>query len=518
MLRALRIAIPLSFGLLLACSSSGSGDGDGELGTGEEGEQEAGTDSGETGSDDDYAHGASIAGITFNQGTSVPLANGLNWVGPSDREARVVRDRDGILRVFVVPDADAAEHEIECRLTLTYADESTEQLSSTLVLGEGPSGLHDLTTTCNIELYAADGQVAVGTSFQVSLHELEGSEGGSLASHSVVSPAEGPKLIGVEDYDRTMKVKVFPCTFEGSTPPVEPEFDLHVEALIQQLPAQSVDVQLQDPIVTANPALSYILIVMGNQRAIDGEPPDVYYYGWSVDAENDGAGGLAMFGSFVAAGAWIGGSLYRKQTFVHELGHDQQMNHIECESGVEQMPPFADDYPNEIGIIGLPGYAIQEKVLLDGAYTYNYMSYCDLGGQTWANAWNWTKSWERMDYVASLGLITEPRPPVLRGIIGEDGVEGYWTTRARIDPERLSGNHIFRFTDAEGQFTEHPGEWVPAGTGTSFQLTVELPAGFDLDTGSISRISNGTAYAIFLPKAKRIHETFASDIFAEPGE
>ena len=102
--------------------------------------------------------------------------------------------------------------------------------------------------------------------------------------------------------------------------------------------------------------------------------------------------------------------------------------------------------------------------------------------------------------------------------IGEDGVEGYWTTRARIDPERLSGNHIFRFTDAQGQFTEQPGEWVPAGRGTGFQLTVELPAGFDLDTGSISRISKGIAYAVSLPKAKRIHENFASDIFAEPGE
>ena len=100
-------------------------------------EQGDDTESGETGSGDDYAHGVSIAGVTFNQGTSVPLANALNWVGPSDRAARVVRDRDGIVRVFVLPDADAVDHEIECRVILTYADESPEELSSTVVLGEG---------------------------------------------------------------------------------------------------------------------------------------------------------------------------------------------------------------------------------------------------------------------------------------------------------------------------------------------------------------------------------------------
>ena len=119
-----------------------------------------------------------------------------------------------------------------------------------------------------------------------------------------------------------------------------------------------------------------------------------------------------------------------------------------------------------------------------------------------------------MNYVAENANIVTPRPPVLRGIVGEDGIEGFWTTRARIDQERLSGNHVFRFTSAGGEVIERPGEWVPAGEGTSYQLTVELPAGFDLDTGTISRVSYGTEKTIELPKAMRIHEKFETDIYA----
>ena len=490
--------------LVLACGSDGSGAAEEEGGetAGEVGSAEGASSDGEgdTGNPppSSNAKGLSIAGVTANQGVAIPIASGTSWVGGAERNARLVERRDTLIRAYFNLDDGWVPRDIECRLRLEFGDGTSTELVNVMSTVSASSQQNQLNSTCNFYLDDEAGHTAAGTKFQVGFYETSEGAGAGLSEHPNLAPAEAAQDVGFEAGDMVMKVKLVPVLYQNQTAPLEANLDLLRDQMFQQNPLNRIDISVREPVPSSSADLYQLLNLMEQTKAQDGAPNNEYYFAFVNTGQQWGTIGLAPLGGTVAAGLWLQSPQMNTETFVHEVGHDQNMGHVECPDF--GMPPF-ETYPYPNGFVGVTGFGIINNQLYPAFENYNYMTYCGQGGGQWASDWNWGAVWGRIQQFTAQGDAM-PRQPVLRGMVGgsADGelVESWWTTRGEVDSELLSGNELFTFRQGEDFEVQVLGEVRTLSDSTSLWITVALPEGFDPARGHITRTSLGQEHALEL--------------------
>jgi hypothetical protein len=166
--------------------------------------------------------------------------------------------------------------------------------------------------------------------------------------------------------------------------------------------------------------------------------PNVYYHAL-FPIPNGGVAGVAGVALVPGAGkgegdarvsvSALGNSVANTAgVVVHEVGHNQGMNHVKC--------PFADAaspdpaYPYKDGYTGQWGFGIISFQLYSPANHFDYMSYCN---PSWMSTFSWNKTYTRAAKLTSWDYLDEDEygpwgedRPLLYGSLTNTGEEFWW--------------------------------------------------------------------------------------------
>lgn len=212
------------FGLLfLGCGRDTTGDGT----TGETTDNE--TTDGETNGGDGGllpARGITISKVEANQGVTIPIGVGGDWVDGSARNGRLIQGRRTLIRIHYTLVPDWSPRDIEARLTLDHEDGSTETLTQVKsVTADSDPTLLD--GTFWFELEPDTSQTLAGSTYQVELLETDlGAEAGAQLSEGIwANPMSGPRLLGFEDIPMELKMVLVPIHYTGAGMDTIPDLD-----------------------------------------------------------------------------------------------------------------------------------------------------------------------------------------------------------------------------------------------------------------------------------------------------
>jgi hypothetical protein len=490
------------------------------------------------------ARGISITEVEANQGTAVRLSEGDVFVGPSDRNAYLVSERDTLLRFQHVIDDPAAwiPRELTGLLHIYppgYPDDAEEIVRDRSFLIEANSDPRNITTNFYFSLLAAEAQV--GTQFWLELRETDADLDVSALGEGVsVAPVE-PQLIGFEAATQVMKVVFVPVDYQWLDPPRLPvitdaDIELFRDDLLQQNPAQTIEISVREEPLVFNEQLTNLGDLLGPTRALkldDQAPANVYYHAL---VEN---GGPSV--NMVAGIAWltnagmdesdrrVAATVFYKQvnegdpemgeedviyppsgssrTMVHEIGHNQGLSHVYCPGGGAAGPDPA--YPYEDGKIGVYGFGIRNFHMYTPSASHDYMSYC---GNSWVSDWTWNKTYERIRTLTSWDEAAPPHPstqPLLVGMLFPDGSESWWVYEASL-PATRSGTQALEYWRDGELLASELADVTMLSDGETVVVTAPLPtAGIDLD--AIVRVDDEARRRDVELDRIRVGRTFAAD-------
>jgi hypothetical protein len=471
---------------LSACGSEGSGMLETGIGTtmgsstmstsAETGDADADGDTGDA-FEPIPARGITITRVTANHGINVSLANGADWVDGTGREGRLATGRDTLIRVYHTIDPDWVERDIEARLELHVGGEVHEfRTTKTIVVDASDQYLEGAMW---FALPAVEGYTEVDAQFQVSLWEIE--PGGETAEEHVnVSPATGPELIGFENIPMEMNVVFIPFAFNGRVPATD---DPDKMAIINNEIYQTEPIQTLNSVVGAlhnsgaSSNVCNMLQVMSQIWSQAGAPGNIYYVGLVDTGAASGIMGCALLNANFNADVWVDSSLGITATsIVHEIGHNQGLNHVACD---DMGNPAADpdpSYPDHpLGRTLNTGFGIRDYRMYPGETTIDYMSYCN---DRWVSPWTWNRVWSRIQNFTAMGspLIVDPTP-VMHFAMWGDGTQSWWTALARLDPQRLpDSGHVEFVLDGE-VIDRKPAQIDMLTDDASMWVTVPMPNG-----------------------------------------
>ena len=350
------------------------------------------------------ARGIRLDWVEANQAVGVPIGADGGAVGPTERIAPLLRNRRILIRAFWTIDPGFEPREIEARLHVRYADDTTETLSQTKMV-EGDAFIGDLNRVFFWGIEAED--VQPGLTYRVDLWET------SPAFDDAPEPDPPPRLpldgsetfVGIENSYMVMKTVVVPFEYDDgqgcSTKPdtSEATMKLFEDLIYMQNPLDRLDYVLHDPIPWNTPLSSFVQLnqFLSDLRFQEGASPETYYYGLiDVCAGGLGGAGGQAYGipsdptSMDAAYQRVSSGLslqpqWSAETFVHEVGHSQGRRHVTC-NGNEGGPD--PSYPHEGGIVGEWGFGVLDFALRHPSVYKDYMTYCN---PTWVGTWGWNK-------------------------------------------------------------------------------------------------------------------------------
>ena len=403
------------------------------------------------------AQGISIVGIEANQGTGVQIFADGAWVGADQRNAYLIRDRDTLIRVAHVIDDPSAwlPRNITAFLHILPGDGSPEIVQQQQLFIDADSELRDLLSGF---YFGITQEAAVpGTQIWLELRESDDSIDVSAMAEGV--PTLDPLQVGYQDVELQMKVMIVPVLYEHYDPPTlveltDAEMKLFHDDLLQQNPAQTIDIQVRDEPLVRSQQLTDLGDLLGPTRGLriqDGAPPNVYYHAM-IDVRGSGV-------NMVAGIAWLTGpskqdgdsrvaaTVFNRpssppseeggeptyfppsesaRTWVHEIGHNQGLQHVACPNGGAAGPD--PSYPYEEGKIGVYGFGIRNYQLFSPLHAHDYMSYC---GNSWVSDWTWNKTYNRIQTLTSWDFEapepSAPRGPTLVGFVFANGHQSWWS-------------------------------------------------------------------------------------------
>lgn len=483
--RLARVVIPsffVSFALL-GCSADDPSTTGGE--EGEEDEEDEGapgdgdgdpTDEGAGDGDGDGepepidarpARGISITQVEANQGAAIFIAEAGEWVPADERLGPLVRDRNTLIRIHYDVDPSWVAREIEARLILELEDGSTKTLVHRRMV-EGPSVPNSLGQIFFFGLVAEAGEVSPGMSFKVELHEIADGAGSSLPEGVWQTPAE-PELLGVQPEPMELKIVFVPFHhLYGDIDRIADTSDANMKIITDYLYEQNAVSELiwevHEPVVWDLP-MDNLGSVLGPTSALrDNEMafPNVYYHALfpvpqggiagvagvaSVPGDGKGEGDQRV--SVTALGNSVQGAA---GVVVHEVGHNEGMQHVYCPFASAASPD--PTYPYQNGLLGQWGFGIVSFQLHSPENTYDYMSYC---GPSWVSTWSWRKTFSRIRTLTSwdyedeggfdfnLGPLGYEERDLLIGSLNGNGTEFWWTSHgtlpSELDPTRDEHGH-----------------------------------------------------------------------------
>jgi len=404
------------------------------------------------------ARGIGIEKVEVNQGVAVPIFVDGQWVTGPERNSPLVGGRDAIVRAFWRYGPEFSDRMIEARLEVeapggvvrTYSDE---------FMVEDPSVSDALSRTFWWPIPAEE--FAAGSKFSVSLWETSQAWAQEPDNDDPPrAPAAGNELIGVEASPTAMEVVIVPLHADWPGCQAQPDLSdstikLFEDMMFMKNPLQEISITVDsEPLVlTAEPANLYDLFgVLGDRREAAAPGPQVYYFGLldACTAGIDGAGGMSptVVGPTMEEEVFrmaVGLSLdydpqFSADTFVHEIGHIQGLEHVACDFA--DTPNPGADFPHADGSIGVWGFGIRDAILRNPAESRDYMSYCYAGN--WSSDWTWFNTYYRAQVLTSwsAGDQAPDGVDILVAVVDSTGVRDSWIAKGRPSgASQLPGTH-----------------------------------------------------------------------------
>jgi len=345
------------------------------------------------------AQGLAITGVAVFQGVKVPVAQA--GVKVTARPMPVVANRPGLVRAYVAPGAGWQAHAVSAELHLVGAPGGFPVLRDSKVIARA-SAEADLGSTFNFDVPGAS--LPGGVTYFIEL--IDGaapSVATSSRSDAQYPPSGGVEALGATDGGGALRVKLVPIAYgvdgTGRVPDTSAAVlqGLH-DRILELYPVPSVDLTVRAPVAYAKQVLADgtnwddLLLTVTEARMGDRAPADVYYYaGVAPQPTLDGfcPGGTCVHGlSNLVTSATDGaqrasvGLLYADArtygTAPHEIGHAHGRSHAPCGNAPAPDPNFP--YPN--AGVGVWGYSILSKQLMDPATHVDQMSYCQPAWQS----------------------------------------------------------------------------------------------------------------------------------------
>ncbi len=365
-----------------------------------------------------------IINVTVNQGVSVPLVD--NSAPVNARQAPLVANREGVLRVFVEPQPGWQTRDVIARLTLGGTVREVH------VRVTDASSATALDSTINFEL--APGELAETTAFAVELLELDPCETYAGAVNTARYPASNAESLDVEAAPGPFRIVLVPVRYraDGSnrTPTTDGATVVRFrERMYGMFPLVDLQVSVREAPLDFDNVMgadgqgwTNLLSECLSLRANDGAASNTYYY-CAVRPTDDpfdfcSQGCVAGLGPVPSVADTFNraaiGLLYDNgvETFVHEIGHTLGLLHAPC-GGVASADP---DFPYSGGGIGVLGFDIAAQRLLDTQHR-DLMGYC---GPIWISDYNYALLYDRLIAVtasSSTSLKRAMTPLALRPVI-----------------------------------------------------------------------------------------------------
>jgi len=466
------------------------------------------------------ARGLHIDWVEANQGVGVPIGQDGAWVGASERLARLLKNRNTLVRAFWTVDADFVPREIEAHLILEHGDGTTERLVQSKLI-EGDAFIGDLDRVFYWGIEAED--VQPGLEYAIELFEVDPAYADGAPDAPPYFPdVEGtPVLVGIEDSYQLIKVTVVPFNYDdGASCVTEPDtseetMQLFEDMLFMMNPVDTVEYTLHESVDWNTPLESFgqLNSYLSDLRFDEGAPPEMYYYGL-VDVCSGGlagAGGQAfgipqdptMENAYqrVSSGLSLDAD-WSAETFVHEVGHSQGRYHVFC-NGEEGGPD--PSYPNPGGDVGEWGFGVVDFGLRHPTVNKDYMTYCH---PVWVGTWGWNKVQPTVEALSMWDPNNPnngaPRPDdpyagsLLVGTIGQLGAQDWITVPGALDRAALAAaSHDVEIEVgfADGRRTRMPAVARMLPDSSDRQIVIPLPDAFAIVT-SLARIEDGHRVAI----------------------
>ncbi|PRP95108.1 hypothetical protein ENSA7_74220 [Enhygromyxa salina] len=425
------------------------------------------------------AMGISIVGVEANQGTAIALTDGANYLGPDQRNAYLVRDRDTLVRFqHVIEDPTAwIDRDLTGFLHVYPADGGEEIISQRKLFVTADSDPRNLDTNFYFSLLAKDAKP--GAEFWLELRESDKAIDVSGLSEGVSAAPAEPEPFGFETTPLELELVIVPVDYQWPDPPRYPDItaeDLQLfhDLLLQQNPVQTINISIRDEPLVWDERITNLGSLLGPTRALkinDGAAANVYYHAL-VDVGGSGVNMVAGIANLAGPGMndsdrRVAATVYYKhhdpgdpemgedpqtfaptnsaRTWVHEVGHNQGLSHVYC-PGADSAGPDPS-YPHADGKIGVYGFGIRDFHMYTPTAAHDYMSYC---GNAWVSDWTWNKTYDRIQTLTSWnGGAAEPpgeTGQILVGMLFADGSEDWWVYDAAV-PAQRSGEQSVEFWD-----------------------------------------------------------------------
>ncbi len=528
------VPVLASLVLAAACSSDGgSGVDDGTGGQSQGNESAADTESG-SGTDDSVAdetsgeipepanvpaRGVRISLVEANSGVAVPIARDGAWVDGPGRNAPMPKGRDTAFRIYLdIDEAVWVSRDIEARMVVTQPG-GRESMYSERAAISTDSSLTSLQSNILIGVVAED--IMPGATFQVELYEASGGyEGLPEVAEPPRAIDAGPDQIGIEASEQVMKVVMVPIEYSfgscnTSTALDEEGLKPYADAMFQQNPLETLEIEIGPPLMVDDLDLTVsndffsLLGRVVQYRTQLGLDPNVYVYGLFDNCGGcigEGGGGCLLGVAPGTPGAtqseasqraaigvrYLSGSEIGIETFVHEIGHSQGRQHVQC-PGAQSAGPDPS-FPHADGGIGVWGFGVRDFSVRSASNHKDYMSYCN---PTWVSDWQWNATFTRIKALTEwdqTDSVPAPQTDILVGLVNtEDGESMWWTEPGAVDPsDTLASASSVAMLDGDvplhvGAADVDPwseGPWVTVRANLPESATIEKVAAFELRTPS----------------------------------
>lgn len=465
------------------------------------------------------ARSVRVSGVDVNAGVATAIGRDGAWVSGSDRNASIAKNRETAFRVAVDVDEDTwIPRDIEARLSLYLPGGTMETFSEVVTIGgDSPEAATTLESTF---LIVVPPEVMVNLlQFEVELFEASASGWEDLPEPGPSDnrlPPDGPGFVGVESGDLNMRIMLVPVQYDG--PGCSATFDTSPEtlaeyedAMFQQNPLERIEMEVHAPYPVNDLDLSdandffQLLMRIQQLRAQEQPDPNVYYYGIFDNCAQcvgfQGLGGCVLgvaaglpddsmgsAGERVAIGASeldvpeMGGLLeIGASTFVHEIGHTQGRQHVEC-PGVQAGGPDPT-YPHAEGKIGVWGYGVLDSEIRLAAEHTDYMSYCS---PAWVSDWQWNATFNRIRTLSSWDAASmrelDDHAVLVGAVNPQTGEAQWWTDRGTVSMPTeghtmrlLAGDEVLEQTPVQvSAWSEGPWVTVRAPLTATFDTATEI--------------------------------------------
>ena len=431
------------------------------------------------------AANVSITEIAAFQGVKVSLERLGTAVASSSRLAPIVAGRPLLVRVYVAP--TGGSRSLRAELTVTAGGRTfTRSDAKSVSAASTDSGF---ASTYNFDLTAAD--VTSDLRWSVKLFDTASSPATGDRTASLF-PASGDVSLAAQTGGERVKIVIVPVKYRadgsGRLPDTSASaLEKYRSAFMKQYPVASVEVTARAPytwntaISSSGNGFSQILQAGIQLRAQDRPTSDVYYYLAFNPAASDtsfcsqgcvaGLSGLITSATDSSQRASVGlGYLGLSEgTAVHEVGHAHGRPHSEGCGADGPDPSYPSSYVKNtsqygsVATIGVWGWDILGRVLINPATNFDFMGYCD---PVFVSDYTFGKLFARIRTVnaaAPMQRNVSLEPTRYRFVDVKPDGSLAWGSTVDLEDEPESGLTSVSFDHADGTIETVRGHYYPYG-------------------------------------------------------